>query len=217
MPVVGRSGTMPRMLGMRDVPPVNLQSLPPEATAWIAQLQQRLGEREQQLAERDQALARSQELLQRKEREAKIEKITFELARLKRWKFGAKSEAMNAEQRRLFEETLAEDEASLREQLDRLRREAAAAAEGSTDKPKTPRRQPRREALPEHLRRVEHRHEPENTNCQEPDCGRPMTRIGEDVSERLDIVPAEFFVHRHIYGKHVLSLSKGGPAAAARH
>ncbi len=28
-----------------------------------------------------------------------------------------------------------------------------------------------------------------------------MTRIGEEISERLDIVPAEFFVHRHIYGK----------------
>ena len=28
-----------------------------------------------------------------------------------------------------------------------------------------------------------------------------MTRVGEDVSERLDIVPAEFFAHRHIYGK----------------
>ena len=28
-----------------------------------------------------------------------------------------------------------------------------------------------------------------------------MTRVGEDISERLDIVPAEFFVHRHIYGK----------------
>jgi transposase len=28
-----------------------------------------------------------------------------------------------------------------------------------------------------------------------------MKRIGEEVSERLDIVPAEFFVHRHIYGK----------------
>lgn len=46
-------------------------------------------------------------------REAKIDKITFELARLKRWKFGAKSETINAEQRRLFKETLAEDEASL--------------------------------------------------------------------------------------------------------
>ena len=28
-----------------------------------------------------------------------------------------------------------------------------------------------------------------------------MVRIGEDVSERLDIVPAEFFVQRHIRGK----------------
>ena len=28
-----------------------------------------------------------------------------------------------------------------------------------------------------------------------------MTRVGEDVSEKLDIVPAEFFVQRHIYGK----------------
>lgn len=28
-----------------------------------------------------------------------------------------------------------------------------------------------------------------------------MVRIGEDVSERLDIVPAEFFVQRHVRGK----------------
>jgi transposase len=28
-----------------------------------------------------------------------------------------------------------------------------------------------------------------------------MSRIGEDISERLDIVPAQFFVHRHIRGK----------------
>ncbi|CAM3888921.1 IS66 family transposase [Polaromonas hydrogenivorans] len=28
-----------------------------------------------------------------------------------------------------------------------------------------------------------------------------MVRIGEDVSERLDIIPAQFFVHRHIRGK----------------
>ena len=64
-----------------------------------------------------------------------------------------------------------------------------------------PRRQPRRQALPEHLRRVDHQHEPDNTTCPTPDCGQPMQRVGQDVSERLDIVPAEFFVHRHIYGK----------------
>ncbi|HEX5684694.1 MAG TPA: IS66 family transposase, partial [Ideonella sp.] len=198
------SGTMPRMLGTRDLTAQDLQGLPPEAVALIAQLQQRVKLQQQQLAERDQELAQRQALLQRKDRElalreAKIEKITFELARLKRWRYGAKSEAMNADQRRLFEETLAEDEASLREQLDKLRQEAAAA--DASSKPNPPPRRPRRQPLPDHLRRVEHRHEPEDTNCPQAGCGRPMTRIGEDVSERLDIVPAEFFVHRHIYGK----------------
>ena len=114
-------------------------------------------------------------------REAKIDKITFELARLKRWKFGAKSEAMNAEQRRLFEETLAEDEAGLREQLERLRREAAAAAAGaatSDTTTKVPPRRPRRNPFPDHLRRVEHHHEPERTDCLEiPTNGRNDCRL----------------------------------------
>lgn len=204
---------MPRMLGMRGLPPLDPQGLRPEVAALIARLQQQVQDQAQQLCERDQALAQRTEelaqrdvLLQRKDREialreAKIEKINFELARLKRWTYGAKSEAMNAEQRRLFEETLIEDEASLREQLERLRREAETAAGAAGNKPKPAPRKPRRNALPQHLRRVEHRHEPDSTDCQEQDCGRPMTRIGEDVTERLDIVPAEFFVHRHIYGK----------------
>jgi transposase len=107
---------------------------------------------------------------------------------------------MNADQRRLFEETLVEDEAALRAQLERLPREAEAAAAAADAKAKAPPRKPRRNPLPAHLRRVEHRHEPEHTDCQEHGCGRPMQRIGEDVTERLDIVPAEFSVHRHIYG-----------------
>lgn len=48
---------------------------------------------------------------------------------------------------------------------------------------------------------MEHRHEPEDTACPTPECGQPMVRIGEDVSEKLDIIPAKFIVHRHIYGK----------------
>jgi transposase len=135
-------------------------------------------------------------------KETKLQKITFELARLKALKFGAKTEAMDAEQRRLFEEALAEDEASLRAQLQALQsaKAAAEAAAAGQDK-QTPKRPPRRQPLPAHLRREDHRHEPEDTNCPEPSCGKPMQRIGEDVSERLDIIPAEFFVHRHIYGK----------------
>lgn len=194
---------MPRMLGMRLPSASDLQGLPPEARALIEQMQRHIEQQDQALLARQQQLAEHRALLQRKDREialrdAKLEKLEFEIARFKRWKFGARTEAMSAEQRRLFEETLAEDEAALQAMLERLR------AEGKTPDgtaPKAEPRRPRREALPAHLRRVEHRHEPEDTTCPNEGCGRPMTRIGEDVSERLDIVPAEFFVHRHVYGK----------------
>ena len=198
------------MLGARDLPPQMLQGLPPQARALFKHMQQRLAQQDAALAAHGQALAERERLLGQLERknseialrDAQIQKLEFELARFKRWRFGAKTEAMSAEQRRLFEETAAEDEASLQAQLQRLREQAAAAvaAAGKTQPPPLPRR-PRREALPAHLRRVEHRHEPEDTTCRNEDCGRPMTRIGEDVAERLDVVPAEFFVHRHVYGK----------------
>jgi transposase len=129
---------------------------------------------------------------------AKLEKVNFELARLKRWKFGAKTEAMTAQQRAAVRrDTLAEDEASLQAQLAEMQRGLPEAPKT----PKAPRAKPRRQALartpgargaPPRARRHE---------LPDADCGRPMQRIGEDVSEKLDIVPAKFFVHRHIYGK----------------
>ena len=131
-------------------------------------------------------------------RDAKIESITFQLARLKAWRFGAKTERMNAEQREIFEETFAADHASLEAQLAALQGNSTT---GRAAPEKEPRRQPKREALPEHLARVEQRLEPEDTNCPTPECGQPMVRIGEDISERLDIVPAQFFVQRQIRGK----------------
>jgi transposase len=147
------------------------------------------------LVERDQRIEQQQRELQFKD--AKLQKVTFELARLKNWKFGAKTEAMSEEQRRLFEETLAEDEASLRAQLEQLQGKSRADDKDDAKVKRKPRRQP----LPEDLPRVEHRHEPQDTNCPMHRCGRPMVRVGEDISEELDIVPAQYFVHRHIYGK----------------
>jgi transposase len=194
---------MLRMLGMRVPPAMDLQGLPPEALALIEQMQRLIEQQDEALLAHQQQLAVGQALLQRKDREialrdAKLEKLEFEIARFKRWKFGARTEAMNVQQRRLFEETLAEDEAALQAALEQLRAEGKAA---DTTQPKAPPRRPRRAALPAHLRRVEHRHEPADTHCPNAGCGQPMTRIGEDVSERLDVVPAEFFVHRHVYGK----------------
>ena len=172
---------MPGMLGDTAAFPIDMAQLPSEAAALIARLRQQV-----QAQAREIAWAH-----------AKLEKVNFELARLKRWKFGAKTEAMTARQRALFQEALAEDEASLRAQLAELQRDLPHAPKA----PKATPRRPRREKLPEHLERVEHHHEPEDTNCPNAQCGRPMQRVGEDISEKLDIVPARFFVHRHIYGK----------------
>ena len=160
---------------------IDLTQLPPEAVALIERLQQQVQSQAREIAWRD----------------AKLEKVNFELARLKRWKFGAKTEAMTAQQRALFQDTLTEDEASLQAQLAELQ----AGLHEVPKAPQAPRAKPRRQALPEHLERVEHRHEPADTTCPTPECGQPMQRIGEDVSEKLDIIPAKFFVHRHIYGK----------------
>lgn len=171
-----------RMQALLDLKDEDLQGLAPEAIAALAQqMLQRLRQQDSEIKFKD----------------TKIEKITFQLARLKAWKFGAKTESMNAEQKRLFEETLAEDEASLQAQLELARGQASTPPAPNDDN----RRKPRRQPLPDHLRRVEHHHEPDDTNCPNPGCGKPMKRVGEDISERLDIVPAEFFVHRHIYGK----------------
>ncbi len=187
---------MQRMLGIRDLKPQDLHGLTPETvTALAAQMLEHIASLARQLDLKDQQIQRQTRDIAW--RDAKLEKVNFELARLKRWKFGAKSEAMTAEQRRLFEDTLAEDEASLRAQLAALQ----AGLPETPKVPKAPRAKPRRQPLPEHLERVEHRHEPEDTACPTPECGQPMVRVGQDVSEKLDIIPAKFFVHRHIYGK----------------
>ena len=184
---------------MLEVHTLNAQDLrglsPAGMLAAAEQMLQRISAQSKQLGERDKQIADQAQAI--KFKDAKLEKITLELAQLKRWKFGAKSEAMTAEQRQLFQDTLLEDEADLEAQLAALQ----ATLPATVATPKAPRQHPRRQALPEHLKRVDHHHEPEDTTCATPECGQPMVRIGQDVSERLDIVPAEFFVQRHIYGK----------------
>lgn len=74
----------------------------------------------------------------------------------------------------MFEDTAAEDEADLQTQLLALQGQSAP----TSALVKTP-RTPLRQKLPEHLRRIEHRHEPADTTCG---CGQPMQRVGEGVS-----------------------------------
>ena len=141
------------------------------------------------------AAAEREAIIQRKERElafkqATIDKLTHEMAVLKRLKFAAKSEAFNAEQKSLIEEALDADLAALAREI-----ETRSPAKNTDDKG-----QAKRAALPPELPRTEHLHEPESTTCR---CGCQLKRIGEDVAEKLDYLPGVFSVERHIRGKWV--------------
>lgn len=130
-----------------------------------------------QLAERDAELKR---------RELKIQQLTLELAHHKRLRFGCKSEVLSAEQRDLFIDCRDEDGAAI----------VAELAQQETAKPPRQYKRTGRNPLPPELPRIEHRHEPASCTCG--DCGADLVKIGEDVSEQLDVEPARFFVHRHI-------------------
>ncbi|BAO30027.1 IS66 family transposase [Sulfuritalea hydrogenivorans] len=124
--------------------------------------------------------------------QTKIQALTLELAHLRRMRFGVKSEALDAETRDLFQETLASDVAAAEAEL--AKRQAEAEETPVTPRPK--RARAGRQTLPEHLPRIEHHHEPESCTCGQ--CGQDLVKIGEDISEQLDVEPAKFFVHRHI-------------------
>ncbi len=131
---------------------------------------------------------------QLKEQSALIEKLKFELARLRRWRFGKSAESMDSEQLALWAGELDGDIANAQCRLAALtvqRVQRPAPVERGT---------PKRERLPEHLPRVEARHDLTSKDC--PACGQGLEAIGEEISEQLDIVPAKFFVRRHVRPKY---------------
>lgn len=139
-------------------------------------------------------------------KQTKIEALNFELARLKRWRFGSSSESLDGStQAVLFDaivaDTRIEDAAEQQQQ----------AEANATPKPGPEPRRPVRAPLPANLPRIEHHHELQDTQCR---CGQPMKRIGQDVSEQLDCVPAQFFVQRHIRGKYACACCQSIQAAA---
>ena len=114
-----------------------------------------------------------------------VEKLRLELARLRRMKFGRSSEKLTQQIGQL--ELLLEELEASEAQLPPVPVELAAQ-----------RPRPVRKPLPEHLPRESVVHEPA---CECPQCGAAMRKIGEDVSEMLEYVPARFKVIRHVRPK----------------
>ena len=126
--------------------------------------------------------------------QAEIEHLKLIIAKFRRMQFGRRSEQMD--------DAIAQLELSL-EELECIRAEqeasdktAALCAQAGEITPAGPGRKP----LPDHLPRESVEHLPSDDCC--PDCGGALKKLGEDVAEILEYIPASFRVIRHIRPKH---------------
>ena len=149
----------------------DMQSLPDGIEALRTLVLTTMSERDAAVTERDILLAQN-------------DRLRHLLLQLKRMHFGARSERLPEEQLQLgleaIEQAIAQGEAEAEKRDPELRKDAAAKRRAS------------RGALPAHLPRIEVTLAPEDTAC--PCCQAVMTVIGEDTSERLDVIPAQFRV-----------------------
>lgn len=132
-----------------------------------------------QLAEREQAVTA---------RDRIIETLKGQLAALRRRTFGQSSEKVDR----------AADQLELQiEELEQHQAERATAALPSTSAAQPAERiHPTRKPLPAHLPREDEELAPPYAAC--PGCGGALRRIGEDVSEVLEVVPARLRVRRYV-------------------
>ena len=142
-------------------------------------------------------LAQHQELITKDEqllsREREIEHLKLLLVKLHRMQFGRKSEKLQRQIEQL--ELRLEELESNRSEKESTPSEPASVPASSTASAA----KPTRRALPDHLPRRTRRHEPKETAC--PQCQGELRKLGEDVSEVLEYVPASFVVIRHVRTK----------------
>ena len=136
-------------------------------------------------AERDAERAEKGRLVEERDQLAgQNDRLRHLLRQMQRMQFGRRSEKLDPDQLNLaledLEQAIAESEAE-QEKTDPALRQS-----------RSHKRRARRGPLHEHLPRVEIVVEPEDTAC--PCCGGAMHVIGEDRSQRLDVVPAQYQV-----------------------
>ena len=132
----------------------------------------------------DPAALKAMLLAERAAHVAETERLKQIIKELQRHRFGRRAE------------TLAQDQLLLgleeAEQIEAAAEEAKAQAAPAERQARTAKRRANRGALPAHLPRVEMVVDIVDHAC--PCCHNDLHRIGEDVSERLDIVPARLRV-----------------------
>jgi transposase len=149
--------------------PADRCDLPTDIDALQALVRSTLAERDTARAERDHAIEQ-------------IERLRHLLRELQRAHFGRRSERLDPDQLQLALEEIEQAVAQA---------EAEIESRGATRTATRP-RSSERPSLPAHLPRIEVVIAPEEKTC--PCCKGAMHVIGEDVSERLDVIPAQYQV-----------------------
>jgi transposase len=140
------------------------------------------------LLQHDELVATKERLLSR---ESEIEHLKLLIAKLRRIQFGRKWEKLDRQIEQL--ELKLEELESAKASPDS---EATAPFSGPSARVKT---RPVRQPLPAHLPREVKTYAPKEETC--PDCGGRLRRLGEDISEVLEYVPARFKVLRYVRSK----------------
>jgi len=133
-----------------------------------------------------------------------IEKLRFQLNKQLAHRFGSQSEKGLGGQLNLFDEA----------NLDNVDVEEIKEADACITISGHTRNKQGRKPLPADLPREDIIHDlaPDERACA---CGQPLHKIGEDISEQLEIIPARFKVLRHVRYKYGCRACEGGIISAA--
>jgi transposase len=176
MVISARISYASRMVDAID--PARLESLPADLRAAFELQAKMLAELDQERSARIRLEVENAFL---KEANSRLEHLVQEFRRAR---FGPRSEKLDPDQRQLAFEDI---EIAIAEARESVERRPGASREDNAKRP-----QRRSRALPKDLPHVEQVIEPPSVACP---CGcGDMVRIGEDRSERLDLIPAQFRV-----------------------
>jgi transposase len=119
----------------------------------------------------------------------RIEQLEHRVEQLLRRQYGPRSERLDPGQLRLFPDLATEEG---------VEDDPEAPSEAEESAPPRRWRRRGRQRLPEHLprQRIEYELSAEELPC--PDCGHTRVKIGEEISEQLEYVPASMQVLQHV-------------------
>lgn len=123
-------------------------------------------------------------------KERKLQRLLAWLTKLLRWRYGPRREHVDENQLFLFAVATVET------------KQDVPPADATPGKKKPSPKPHGRTPLPRHLERREQHHELAEDERGCPHCPEQMRRIGEEISERLEYVPASLHVIRDICGKY---------------